>query len=418
MIFFVGVTTPPVFGATKADELQTEINKKNTSIAELEKEVKKYEQEIQKVSGEKKTLNNEIYRLNLNSKKLSSSILVTDNKIKSTTSEVKNLSSEIIDKEKSIEKNLEVLSKSLRLQNESESDSLVEIFLLNDNTSDLWDEIESLQKFQIMLSDNTQQLRNLKVDLEQNKIEAKKKEIELVTYRSDLSDQKKLIEINTKEKNQLLSVTQNKESNYKKILAEKQKLIDDFEKELNSLESQLKMVLDSSKLPETAKGVLSWPLDTVRITQFFGNTLFASQNAQIYNGNGHPGVDFGIPVGTKIRVADDGVIEGTGNTDTVPPKCYSYGKWILVRHSNGLSTLYAHLSMIKANSGDVVKRGDVIGYSGNTGYSTGPHLHFSVYATQGVKIEQFTKSINCKDKFIPIAPFNAYLNPMNYLPKY
>ena len=79
------------------------------------------------------------------------------------------------------------------------------------------------------------------------------------------------------------------------------------------------------------------------------------------------------------------MIVGTGNTDE-PRGCYSYGKWILIKHENGLSTLYAHLSLIKVNAGETVNTGDIIGYSGNTGYSTGPHLHLTVYATQGVKI--------------------------------
>ncbi|MCG2695145.1 M23 family metallopeptidase [Candidatus Parcubacteria bacterium] len=191
----------------------------------------------------------------------------------------------------------------------------------------------------------------------------------------------------------------------------------EFQKEVSDLESQLKIEIDPNSFPAPESGVLSWPLDNIRITQFFGNTLFASQNAQVYNGNGHNGVDFGVSSGTKVKAVLGGVVKGTGNTDTIPPKCYSYGKWVLIEHNNGLSTLYAHLSLIKVEPGQFVNEGDIIGYSGNTGYSTGPHLHFGVYATAGVQIQQFTNSINCKDKFIPIASLNAYLNPMDYLPK-
>jgi murein DD-endopeptidase MepM/ murein hydrolase activator NlpD len=110
------------------------------------------------------------------------------------------------------------------------------------------------------------------------------------------------------------------------------------------------------------------------------------------------------------------VVKGTGNTDS-QRGCYSYGKWVLIEHPNGLSTLYAHLSVIGVTVGQSVTSGQVIGYSGRTGYATGPHLHFGVYATQGVKVVQFTSSINCKNVSIPIADPTAYLNPLSYLPK-
>jgi murein DD-endopeptidase MepM/ murein hydrolase activator NlpD len=79
--------------------------------------------------------------------------------------------------------------------------------------------------------------------------------------------------------------------------------------------------------------------------------------------------------------------------------------------------MYAHLSSFAVAKGDIVKSGQVIGYSGNTGYSTGPHLHFTVYASQGVKVMQYTSSVSCKHATIPIADPKAYLDPMLYLPK-
>ena len=87
----------------------------------------------------------------------------------------------------------------------------------------------------------------------------------------------------------------------------------------------------------------------------------------------------------------------------------------MVKHPNGLSTLYAHLSLQTVSIGEVVSSGQVIGYSGNTGYSTGPHLHFGVYATQGVEIKTFDSSKNCKGATVPLADLKAYLNPLSYL---
>jgi murein DD-endopeptidase MepM/ murein hydrolase activator NlpD len=97
--------------------------------------------------------------------------------------------------------------------------------------------------------------------------------------------------------------------------------------------------------------------------------------------------------------------------------CYSYGKWILIDHDNGLSTLYAHLSVMSVSAGDKVNAGQIIGYAGATGYSTGPHLHFTVFDRDAVQVSQFTWSIGCKNTKVPYAPYEAYLDPLEYLPK-
>jgi len=123
----------------------------------------------------------------------------------------------------------------------------------------------------------------------------------------------------------------------------------------------------------------------------------------------------GAPVGTLIHAAESGIVLGVGDTDTTC-RGASYGKWILIQHPNGLTTLYAHLSVIRAKKGSVVARGETIGFVGNTGYSTGPHLHFTVFASQGVQIRDLA-SKGCSGRIytLPVASYNSYLNPLLYL---
>ncbi|MBD3843910.1 MAG: M23 family metallopeptidase [Campylobacterales bacterium] len=88
----------------------------------------------------------------------------------------------------------------------------------------------------------------------------------------------------------------------------------------------------------------------------------------------HNGVDFKANIGTPIKTTADGVITRVIATDTG-----GYGKLVVVRHSYGFDTVYAHLSSVKVRAGQKVKRGQLIALSGNSGRSTGPHLHYEVH---------------------------------------
>ena len=99
-----------------------------------------------------------------------------------------------------------------------------------------------------------------------------------------------------------------------------------------------------------------WP-----ISQYYGEKITSSF---------HTGIDYACPVGTAILASEDGVIRFSGFDKT------GYGYCIIIEHDVTHATLYAHMSMLRFGSGKKVERGEVIGYSGNSGNSTGPHLHF------------------------------------------
>ena len=98
----------------------------------------------------------------------------------------------------------------------------------------------------------------------------------------------------------------------------------------------------------------------------------------------HKGVDFAAPSGTPIFAAGNGVIEYAGRNG-------GYGKYIRIRHDSTYKTAYAHLKSYKKgiSSGVRVKQGDVIGYVGSTGKSTGPHLHYEIIVN-GIQINPAT----------------------------
>ncbi len=397
------------------DDLKNKISGRETEIEKLEQEINQYQAQLNETEEEATSLNKDIKTIDITRRKLSTNIKVTQNEIYASSLSIEKLELEIDNKKSDISHNIEIIKSTIRNIHEIEELSLVELALSSRNISNFWDDVEGYQRFQKSMSDTVKELEILKETLENKKTEVEQEQTNLVSYKSKLSDQKSIADNQRYKKNNLLKETKSQEAEYEKILAEKKKLREKFERELNALESELRIAIDPSTLPPVGKGILRWPLDSIYVTQYFGNTKFAKSGA--YSGSGHNGIDFRASVGTPVRTALSGTVIETGDTDQYSG-CYSYGKWALVKHNNGLSTLYAHLSLTKVSAGQTVVTGDVIGYSGNTGYSTGPHLHFTVYASQGVQVVRLgdrKRITNCANARIPIASLNAYMNPLDYL---
>jgi murein DD-endopeptidase MepM/ murein hydrolase activator NlpD len=129
-----------------------------------------------------------------------------------------------------------------------------------------------------------------------------------------------------------------------------------------------------------AAGHLLWPCSGP-ITQGFGPTTYAFEFPYVYQGvsyqHFHTGLDVGVGMGTPISAAAGGVVVLAG-TNVVDGKVVGYGTYVVISHGGGLYTLYGHLSKLGVSAGDRVGAGQVIGLSGSTGNSTGPHLHFEV----------------------------------------
>jgi len=122
----------------------------------------------------------------------------------------------------------------------------------------------------------------------------------------------------------------------------------------------------STKNMLVGSGHLAYPL-SAQVTSPFGwrkHPIFGVRRF-------HTGIDLAGPNHAAIRAADAGNVLYTGWYG-------GYGKVVIVSHGKGMATLYAHLCKIAANSGDNIQKGDIIGYEGTTGFSTGPHLHFEV----------------------------------------
>lgn len=402
--------------AQSADDIQKAIDEHNKQIEQLNKEIAQYQTQLDATAAKKQTLQGTLNDLNLSIKKVTASVNLTKAQIDATELQITQLANGIDDKQHSINTDQAGLAESLRRMHETESQALASELLSAGSIANAWEDIDNYQTLQgavrghiVNLSQEKQQLTDVKTQREAKEKQLRAQKANLVTQQGSLTATKKA-------QSDLLAQTKSQEATFQKIIADKKAQERSFEDALNDLQAQLQVAVNQSEIPTSGKGILHWPLDNVRITQYFGNTAFAKSGA--YNGKGHNGMDFAAPIGTPIKASLAGTVIGTGNTDAVRG-CYSFGKWVMVKHANGLNTMYAHLSQIIAYSGQSVATGQVLGYSGETGYATGPHLHFGVYvssATQILKLGAATKSTTpCATAVMPVAPLEGYLNPLNYL---
>ncbi|MGY4707138.1 peptidoglycan DD-metalloendopeptidase family protein [Candidatus Bipolaricaulota sp. J31] len=124
--------------------------------------------------------------------------------------------------------------------------------------------------------------------------------------------------------------------------------------------------LEALKLGWRPDATFIWPLRG-RLTSLFGPRTHPIYGTPDF----HTGIDFGVPEGTSVHAAAAGVVSFVGWRG-------GYGLLVVVDHGNGFTTYYAHLSRALVEAGQFVEQGQVIALSGNTGLSTGPHLHFEI----------------------------------------
>ncbi|MEK7100117.1 MAG: peptidoglycan DD-metalloendopeptidase family protein, partial [Patescibacteria group bacterium] len=339
----------------------------------------------------------------------------------------------ISEKEYLIQLDKKTVAISLRDIAETDGASMVEQLFSTETLAEAWKAVDDRATLSNALREHAENLSAAKQQLAEKQTEESGKKVELTTHKTELTTQKTTLDVQKSEKDKLLAVTKNQESTYQALIAKKRAEQKTFEAALSALENSLQSV-GSGAIPAVGQGILAWPYtaafkqscngkagalgNAYCITQYFGNTSFSTANPQIYNGSGHNAIDIGMPVGTPVLAALSGTVLATGNTD-LAPGCYSFGKWVMIKHANGLATLYSHLSSIGVSGGQAVATGEVIGNSGMTGYATGPHLHFGVYASAGVQITTLGAyrgaTTPCANASMPVAPKDAYLNPMSYL---
>jgi len=399
ILFMVcGLLLPVIGRAVSIDALKEQIQQKESEIKKLEEQAAAYRKELESAQSQKNTLKNQLSLIESRIGKLKNDIYITTAKIDNASLKIEEIGLDIDEKQNEIDKRKDSLVNMLQILSEYDQESLMELVLMQASLSDFLNQVHYLETIQQNVQTDLTEFMDLKNQLQEQKTAVEKQRSELYSLNNQLLGQKQVVDQEKQEKNYLLTQTKGQEKQYQSLLDDTLKKQAEIQQQIYELEDKLKLAYDPNSLPASRSGVLIWPLGGV-LTQGYGYTAYSKK---LYAGGFHNGIDISSSYGEPIRAALGGTILAMGNCGK-----YAYGRWIAVKHENALTTLYGHLSAYGAYKvGDAVKSGDIIGYEGSTGYSTGPHLHFGVYVSETFRVESM---------WYGLLPIGAHLDPMKYL---
>lgn len=364
--------------SVEIEQLNKAIEEKKAKIKELEDSISKYKQKISQTQLESKSLANQMSIISNRITKVELDIQASQEKLDSINLEIQLLNLEIQDKEDLIKKQKIILSEMIRTLYYNGDKNYLEIVATYDNFSDFYNELQYLKTVEGNLGENVTSLKIAQTDLENKKEQGEERKENYESIKTDLLEKKADFNEQKFLKQDLLIKTKSNEATYNTLLGNLNSQYRQIENEISSIEAEVRRKLsEQNKLdnidPDPTK--LSWPTQSRYVTSYFHDPDYPYR--YVFE---HSGTDIRAAHGTPVKAAASGYV-GTAKYCSVS-SCYAY---VLLIHSNGLATLYGHLSKIIVSSDKFVNRGDVIGYSGGTPgtagagpFVTGPHLHFEV----------------------------------------
>ncbi len=364
-----------VFSATP-QELDQALKEKAKKLQEINQKLQETHENLTETEGQSRTLRVELTKIGKDIKQLNLGIQSSQTTIEKLNLEIESLQYDINDMKKNISQKKDALSRLIKRLQADDQETFVMKFLKNKTLSANFAQASGYSAINNDISQGIGELKILQNQLSGKLSQTNSKKSSIESEHKNLKVKKNIVIDKEAERKNLLVQTKNQEKIYQQQISELEKQQLAIAEEIEQLEATLRAQSDPSNLPVARGGLLSYPVQgLIRISQGWGATKFARNG---YRGGWHNGLDFAAPLGTPILAAEGGLILASGDQDLYCRRG-AYGKYIVIKHTNGLVTLYGHLSRYLVSSGEIVKRGDVIGYMGSTGYSTGSHLHFTAY---------------------------------------
>lgn len=396
--YSVGATSSSIEDKkNKIDQLEEKNKQLENSIANIKDDISQSEEKqnlyLEKLNVAKEQVdnyNNLLYDMEQDIASKQANIDALDLQIAAKEEEIKQKEQEIEVLNEENDKNLEQFGKMLRAMYVTEN---TDIFSVLAESSDIYDLLVSTKMLVNVYQQNERMMEEIKQGIED--LNAKKEKLEL--DKTDIETSRKKViadkEALEKDKDELLvkqTEAEELSAEYGSLYNQYSQEITDFENKQQQLQQQIQYNESEIKAYQEQidreiqaaqqgsdqvyqQGEWLWPLETyyTYITSYYGNRILYGRP------NFHTGIDIsgGSIYGHPIYASKAGKVIVAKYTYTPG---YSYGKYVVVDHGDGYSTLYAHCSEVYVSVGQQVNQGDTLAAVGSTGNSTGPHLHFEV----------------------------------------
>ena len=376
----------PAYAAKTAAELEEE-QRKAAQIAALEQKKKEQQEklkELEKQIAEAKAKKEDVMvtknLLDQRNQLLLEQIDDTQNQIDDAAAQIARY--ELLEQEQ-----YELFCQQVRSEEERGSLSYLSVLFKATSMADLLNRMEFVNEVAEYNKTLIAAMKETRENIKAEKTEIEAKEAKLGEQQDELQGK--------------LDETTNLMNEYAADQRELEKLYAAEEAAGKAIVAEINRLMAESDVVPSAEGFI-WPVTTSR-------KISSPQGNRVSPGNGigssnHKGVDIcNVSYSSKIYATKSGKVLIASMPYSDPDGGSSgYGNYVVIDHGGGMSTLYAHMSIVKVSVGQYVSQGDVIGVTGNTGASTGPHLHYEVHSTTMVNGRAVT----------------VYENPLNYLPGY
>ena len=355
--FFTYNPSKTLFAETLEQELEKVKKQKENTRKEIEQAKKaeaEYIAQVNQVEGNLLSSLSELEDLN-------AKLAQTKTEVDRLTIELVIKEKELADLENSLKEKTVILNDRIASIYKNRQQDVIQLLFESDTFIELFSRLKLMNMIaqrDVKVLNELQEARDKNISIKENIEELKDEQ------KQQKDSIEKLVEDSEIKKREVENIYTEKKALLGKTRANKEALIK-MEKELAAKENEITKKLEALR-HGNAPGKLLYPTKGV-LTSGFGYRISPISGTNMFHG----GIDIGTATGTPVAAAAGGEVlqaEYMGG----------YGYSILIYHGGGFATFYAHLSGFAVSAGSKVKRGQVIGYVGSTGYSTGPHLHFEV----------------------------------------
>ena len=354
-----------------------EVLAKSAEQEELENEKSKVDSQIKEAQEKQEQLEAEKSETMKTVESLITQISSVQKEVDELESKISDLQTEISSRERDIEQKEEEYNEQEKLLDarivalyKSGDTSYLDVLLTSSSITDFLAKYYMAEELINYDKELMQSIKQQKADIETEKtqLEADKKELDTslaqteqkkTSLKSLKNEKEDYVAQLTAEEKEVQEEIEELEEENRKIANEIKEAQIRYQKQLEELKNN-----SGSSSSQSGSGYFIRPVSSGPITA----------TAYYSSGKFHGAVDYGVSVGTPVKAAADGVVMTTKNLSS------SYGTYVVIQHANGLQTYYAHgkSGSISVEPGEIVKQGQQIMLSGNTGNSSGPHLHFEV----------------------------------------